>query len=158
MVFLSRIYTRSGDQGETGLGDGSRVQKDHPGFLWLSFNKLRKTGASLVQQVASDDVASMYLCHGQTSPDSLMEVYTNRPFPKVFEALDQVRHILDPVFGRVTAPFPAETPKSGPVVSLGTRKQIIQLRAEGLQLKEIAERTGTSESTVKRHLRRSVGE
>ena len=30
MVFLSRIYTRSGDQGETGLGDGSRVQKDHP--------------------------------------------------------------------------------------------------------------------------------
>src|SRR5262249_38269233 len=30
MVFLSRIYTRSGDQGETGLGDGSRVPKDHP--------------------------------------------------------------------------------------------------------------------------------
>lgn len=30
MVFLSRIYTRSGDQGETGLGDGSRVVKDHP--------------------------------------------------------------------------------------------------------------------------------
>jgi cob(I)alamin adenosyltransferase len=30
MVYLSRIYTRSGDQGETGLGDGSRVPKDHP--------------------------------------------------------------------------------------------------------------------------------
>jgi cob(I)alamin adenosyltransferase len=30
MVFLSRIYTKSGDQGETGLGDGQRVQKDHP--------------------------------------------------------------------------------------------------------------------------------
>lgn len=30
MVFLSKIYTRSGDQGETGLGDGSRVSKDHP--------------------------------------------------------------------------------------------------------------------------------
>jgi cob(I)alamin adenosyltransferase len=28
MVFLSRIYTKSGDGGETGLGDGSRVQKD----------------------------------------------------------------------------------------------------------------------------------
>ena len=25
MVFLSRIYTKSGDSGETGLGDGSRV-------------------------------------------------------------------------------------------------------------------------------------
>ncbi len=30
MVFLSRIYTKAGDQGETGLGDGSRVPKDHP--------------------------------------------------------------------------------------------------------------------------------
>lgn len=30
MVFLSRIYTKSGDGGETGLGDGSRVPKDSP--------------------------------------------------------------------------------------------------------------------------------
>jgi cob(I)alamin adenosyltransferase len=30
MVYLSRIYTKSGDQGETGLGDGTRVAKDHP--------------------------------------------------------------------------------------------------------------------------------
>ena len=30
MVFLSRIYTKSGDTGETGLGDGTRVPKDAP--------------------------------------------------------------------------------------------------------------------------------
>lgn len=30
MVFLSRIYTKTGDQGDTSLGDGSRVFKDHP--------------------------------------------------------------------------------------------------------------------------------
>jgi cob(I)alamin adenosyltransferase len=30
MVFLSRIYTKSGDAGETGLGDGRRVPKDDP--------------------------------------------------------------------------------------------------------------------------------
>jgi cob(I)alamin adenosyltransferase len=30
MVYLSRIYTKSGDGGETGLGDGTRVPKDSP--------------------------------------------------------------------------------------------------------------------------------
>jgi cob(I)alamin adenosyltransferase len=30
MVYISRIYTKTGDQGETGLGDGTRVAKDHP--------------------------------------------------------------------------------------------------------------------------------
>jgi cob(I)alamin adenosyltransferase len=30
MVYLSRIYTKTGDKGDTGLGDGSRVPKDHP--------------------------------------------------------------------------------------------------------------------------------
>ena len=36
MVYLSRIYTKTGDQGETALGDGTRVPKDH----------VRVTGAS----------------------------------------------------------------------------------------------------------------
>ncbi|MSQ94575.1 MAG: cob(I)yrinic acid a,c-diamide adenosyltransferase [Gemmataceae bacterium] len=30
MVYLSKIYTKTGDAGDTGLGDGSRVPKDHP--------------------------------------------------------------------------------------------------------------------------------
>lgn len=30
MVYLSRIYTRTGDAGDTALGDGTRVPKDHP--------------------------------------------------------------------------------------------------------------------------------
>jgi len=30
MVYLNRIYTRSGDEGQTGLGDGTRIPKTHP--------------------------------------------------------------------------------------------------------------------------------
>ena len=30
MVKLNKIYTRTGDAGETGLADGSRIAKDHP--------------------------------------------------------------------------------------------------------------------------------
>ncbi|QDT57156.1 Cob(I)yrinic acid a,c-diamide adenosyltransferase [Caulifigura coniformis] len=30
LVYLNRIYTKTGDAGETGLGDGSRVSKTHP--------------------------------------------------------------------------------------------------------------------------------
>jgi cob(I)alamin adenosyltransferase len=30
MVYLSRIYTKTGDAGQTALGDGTRVVKDHP--------------------------------------------------------------------------------------------------------------------------------
>jgi len=29
VVYLSRIYTKTGDQGDTALGDGTRVPKDH---------------------------------------------------------------------------------------------------------------------------------
>lgn len=30
MVYLNRIYTRTGDEGQTGLGNGERVAKTHP--------------------------------------------------------------------------------------------------------------------------------
>jgi cob(I)alamin adenosyltransferase len=45
MVYLSRIYTKTGDQGETGLGDGTRVAKDHPRVV--AYGSVDETNAVL---------------------------------------------------------------------------------------------------------------
>jgi cob(I)alamin adenosyltransferase len=53
MVYLSRIYTKTGDLGETGLGDGSRVPKDHPRVIaYGSVDELNALLGVLVGQVA----------------------------------------------------------------------------------------------------------
>lgn len=36
MVHLRQLYTRSGDAGETGLGDGTRIAKTHPRIVALA--------------------------------------------------------------------------------------------------------------------------
>jgi len=45
MVYLNRIYTRGGDQGETSLGDGSRVHKTHPRIV--AFGTIDELNAAL---------------------------------------------------------------------------------------------------------------
>jgi len=52
MVYLSRIYTRTGDAGETGLGDGSRVPKDHPRVA--AYGSVDELNAALGLLVAGD--------------------------------------------------------------------------------------------------------
>jgi cob(I)alamin adenosyltransferase len=52
MVFLSRIYTRAGDAGDTGLGDGTRVPKDHPRVA--AYGAVDEVNAVLGLLLASD--------------------------------------------------------------------------------------------------------
>jgi cob(I)alamin adenosyltransferase len=69
MVYLSRIYTKTGDQGETSLGDGARVPKDHPrvtaygsvdelnavlGLLLAAAQPLAPSLRKLVQDIQND--------------------------------------------------------------------------------------------------------
>ena len=55
MVYLSRIYTKTGDKGETGLGDGSRVAKDHPRVAaYGSVDELNAVLGLLLVQAASE--------------------------------------------------------------------------------------------------------
>jgi len=61
---LSKIYTRTGDQGETGLGDGRRVPKDHPrveaiGEVDTLNSQLGLLLAGLAQQPGLEEVSTV---------------------------------------------------------------------------------------------------
>jgi hypothetical protein len=129
-----------------------RIKKDDEGFRKLSFNKLRKTAGDLVRELADDETASMFLCHGQTVPDELLERYTNRKFARVHHALDLMAAYLVPMFAKSEDPFPTVTRK--PATSLGTIKRMRHLRQQGFRISKIAEMLGVSDETVRSHLRR----
>jgi cob(I)alamin adenosyltransferase len=53
---LSKIYTRTGDDGTTGLGDGSRIEKDHPRMTAIgSVDELNSVIGMLIAELPSDD-------------------------------------------------------------------------------------------------------
>jgi cob(I)alamin adenosyltransferase len=53
---LSKIYTRTGDDGTTGLGDGSRIEKDHPRMQAIgSVDELNSLLGMLIAELAADD-------------------------------------------------------------------------------------------------------
>ncbi len=52
---LSKIYTKTGDQGETGLGDGSRISKTHPRVEAMgSADELNSFVGLLVEDLLAD--------------------------------------------------------------------------------------------------------
>lgn len=53
---LSKIYTRTGDDGTTGLGDGSRIDKDHPRMTAIgSVDELNSLIGMLCAELSADD-------------------------------------------------------------------------------------------------------
>jgi cob(I)alamin adenosyltransferase len=80
MVYLSRIYTKSGDQGETGLGDGNRVPKDHPRVAaYGSVDELNAVLGLLVSQ--HPQAAEVDLLH--TIQNDLFDVGADLCLPQV---------------------------------------------------------------------------
>ena len=62
---------------------------------YLPFKHLRKTSADLICQAADGELAGIHLCHGQpVKSDVLSEIYSNRPFNKLFKAQDELRQVL----------------------------------------------------------------
>lgn len=53
---LSKIYTRTGDKGETGLGDGSRISKTHPRVEAMgSVDELNSIVGVVVEDLLAED-------------------------------------------------------------------------------------------------------
>ena len=53
---LSKIYTRTGDDGTTGLGDGSRISKSHPRAEAMgTVDELNSQVGMLIAQLPADD-------------------------------------------------------------------------------------------------------
>lgn len=63
MVRLNRIYTRTGDAGETGLVDGSRIAKDHPRAQAIGdVDELNSAIGLAIVHVGSDKARAMLGC------------------------------------------------------------------------------------------------
>ena len=136
----------------------SRILKDHPNFRRLSFGKLRKTSGNLIKRFSDGEIAGVFHCRGNpVKTDELSDVYTNRPFAKVFAAIRQVEKYLAPMFDACPDPFPQVETRSGPNISRGKIERIKLLGAENIPAAQIAEIVGVSRPTVYRHLGTSSG-
>ncbi len=113
MVYLSRIYTKSGDHGETGLGDGTRVAKDHPRVvaygtvdelnavlgLLLTMNP-KITEADLLRSIQNDlfDVGADLCCPPETGeqPGQKLRVRPEQA-TRLEQAIDRLNEALRPL-------------------------------------------------------------
>lgn len=123
MVYLSRIYTKAGDQGETGLGDGRRVPKDDPrvtaygevdelnavlGLLMAYCPDAAE--AELVRAVQNDlfDVGAD-LCVPPADGETALRV-TAAQAERLEQAIDRVNEGLEPLRSFI---LPGGTPAAG---------------------------------------------
>lgn len=131
-----------------------RIREQHSEFPRLSFGKLRKTASDLIRRFADGEINAVFLCHGQpVATDNLADVYSNRPFGRVFEAIRKVQEYLQPVFD-AAGPTPFHKSRlSDTAYGCGkTRDRILELKAEGKSVREIAAELGKTKTTVHRYL------
>lgn len=130
-----------------------RVQKDHPDFNRYPFSSLRDSASDLVRQVSDGETAAVFLMHGKpVKQDDLLDLYTKRPFGKVFEALRKVEKKLQPMFE--AAPENVTEQPAQQYTPLGKQERIIELKKQGKNVSDIATEVGVSKATVTRTVTR----
>jgi cob(I)alamin adenosyltransferase len=82
MVYLNRIYTKTGDDGQTGLGDGSRVPKTHPRITaYGTVDELNAVLGMALAQGLPDDIAE----HLRSIQNDLFDLGADLCVPEVLE-------------------------------------------------------------------------
>ncbi|MEQ9069946.1 MAG: hypothetical protein RLO18_24655, partial [Gimesia chilikensis] len=115
-----------------------RIRDDHNQISDLPCKCLRKTAGVLIRRFSAGEVAGVFLLHGQpVKADKLSDVYTNRPFGKVYQAIRQVEAFLQPVFEEVPGDPTARQAQAYTPRKLIDR--IRELHQQGASVREIAE-------------------
>lgn len=112
-------------------------QDDDERIPAYSFNKLRKTAATRILEIADAATASMILAHGTISDDELLEKYAQIPWKKLFAAQEQFRVELATVLNN-GSDNPWEKPRKN-YIGLKKVKQIIALDERGERARAIAQ-------------------
>jgi len=127
-----------------------RVRKDDPEFPSYSFNKLRKTSATRILEIADAETASMILAHKTISEDDLLHHYALLPWNKLYAAQKELEEQLASVL-EAGGPDPwAMKPKT--YIGLAKTKKLAELRTAGVSASAIAEQLDISVATVYRLL------
>ncbi len=86
-----------------------RVLKLQPTFRMLPPKSLRKTSGNEIRDIVDGEVMAVFHARNQSvKTDNLAEIYTNRPFRKVFQALEEYERRLQPLWDAVPCPFPTK--------------------------------------------------
>lgn len=108
---LSKIYTRTGDSGETGLGDGSRLAKNHHRVHAMgSCDELNSHIGMVIEETKQSDTASLeflvpFLCRCQHRIFDLggeisipgFEIINDEHVTELEQVLDQMNESLPPL-------------------------------------------------------------
>ena len=106
-----------------------------------------------MREVAGGEVAAVFLMHGKpVKSDNLLDLYTNRPFGKVFDGLQKYEAKLKEMFDSAPAEI-CEQPMQH-YTPMNVREQMVALKKAGKTVTEIMAATGKSRPTILRTLNR----
>ena len=135
------------------LLDRIRSIKEHKDFPRLSFGKLRKTSASWVRKLGGGELASIHICHGKATTDSLLDVYADRQFKRLFKVHKRLwKKLSDLLVGGFPTP---QARKPLTMTEPAKTKRILTLHKRGYSMRGIEKETDTPLTTVSRIIRQA---